>query len=132
MDSTVMAIMGAAVAAIVLYRLLSGATSNRELSQAMKTGETGPLINAILALRPPLQGDAFHKAIDRLWRGYQRETAVPVIKALAEHHTESRIAQYWLDQLQKVEPELAEETLDDDFMQKNFRPQIAAQCGKFG
>jgi hypothetical protein len=132
MDSSILAIIGVIVGAIVFYRLLSGNTSNRELASALKTGETQPLIDSILALRPQLQGDAFHKAIGRLWNGYQREAAVPVIKALATTHTETRIAQYWLDQLQKVEPELAEETLDGDFLKENYRPQIAAKCGQFG
>ena len=48
------------------------------------------------------------------------------------HHEDVPIAQYWLQQLQTVEPDLARETLDSAFLEEHYQPEVAAACGKAG
>jgi type II secretory pathway pseudopilin PulG len=92
----------------------------------------GKLFAVIAERREERRPDAYNRAIRRLWDEYQRERAVPLIRALVEGHGESLIAQYWLNQLRTVEPELAHDSLGDEFLSRHVKPEVAAACGPVG
>lgn len=131
MSTTIWIIVGAVALLVVLWRVLAPSL-DRSVARAVREGDTAPLIKELLTLPHSAQHDAFNHAIRRLWDDYQRELAVPLIRALVEEHTECKIAQYWLDQLQGVEPELARSSLGVGFIQTHYKPHLAATCGEAG
>ncbi len=132
MSTTVWLIAAGVAAFLVLAWKLAGRSMESHIQRAIRDEDSGPLIEAALRHGEAGQPDAFNRAIKGLWDAYERELAVPVIKALVEHHGDVPIAQYWLQQLQTVEPDLARETLDSAFLEEHYQPEVAAACGKAG
>jgi hypothetical protein len=116
---------------VVIWRVLAPSL-DRAVSRALKEKNAEPLVETILRLGPSARPDAFNHAIRRLWDAYERSLTTPLIMALAEHHGDTAIAQYWLDQVQKVEPELAREAIGGEFFEAHYQPQVAAACGEAG
>lgn len=114
----------------VAYRAMSPGVV-REVARAQRSGDVERARELLAALEPAAQLDAYNRAIRQLWDAYDRELAVPLIVDLADRHTEQRIAQYWIDQLRRVEPELLEGPVREALAQL-YRPEIAARCGAFG
>ena len=131
MPTALWIVLGAVALVVVIWRVLAPSLDGA-VARAAKTEEAGPLIETILKMNVGAQPNAFNHAIRRLWDDYKRPLTVPIILALAEHHVDAPIAQYWLDQLQGVEPELARETVDEEFLKTHYKPQVAAACGKAG
>jgi hypothetical protein len=131
MSNVIWIVIAAAALLVVIWRVLAPSL-DRAVGRAMRENDAEPLVRTILQLGPSAQPDAFNHAIRRLWDAYERALTAPLIKALAEHHGDSAIAQYWLDQVQKVEPELAREAIGVEFFKIHYRPQIAATCGEAG
>ena len=117
---------------VLLLGKLFAPSLEKHISAALAGGELQPLLAAIGERREGARPDAFNRAIRRLWDEYQRERAVPLIRALAEGHKDSLIAQYWLDQLRTVEPELANEALGQEFLSQHYKPEVAKACGPVG
>jgi catalase len=117
---------------VVIGPKLFAPSIEKEVQRAAKSGDLTALINLILNLRASAQADAFNTAIRRLWDSYEREKAAALVKELAERFPDERIAQYWLDQVQKVEPDIAKRMLEADFVAQYYRPEVAARCGSFG
>ena len=130
--STALWLVVGAAAILVLAWKFTGRSLDGHIQQAMADEDVEPLIKVILRQGEASQPNAFNHAIRGLWDAYQRPLAVPVIKALVEHHEDVAIAQFWLQQLQTVEPELASETLDSAFLEAHYQPEVAAACGKAG
>ena len=130
--STALWLVVGAVALLALAWKFTGRSLDGNIERAIKDEEVTPLIEAILRKGEASQPDAFNHAIRGLWDAYQRPLAVPVIKALVEHHEDAPIAQYWLEQVQTVEPDLARQTLDSAFLEAHYQPEVAASCGKAG
>ena len=124
-------IVGAVALLVVIWRVLAPSL-DRAVDRVVRSGDAAPLVQEILALQPSAQPDAFNHAIRRMWDAYQRPLTVPLIQALAEHHTECKIAQYWLEQLKGVEPELARDAFETGFLESHYRPHVAATCGEAG
>jgi len=131
MPTWIWIVLGGLALLAVLWRVLAP-TLDRAVERAIRDEDAAPLVVSILGLRESAQPDAFNHVIRRLWDAYQRPLAVPLIKSLAEHHGASQIAQYWLDQVQGVEPELAREAFDSGFFETHYQPQVAATCGEAG
>ena len=133
MDLPVIAALGlAALVGVALIFFRRGGALGQLLREAARSGDVAPLLAAIDRHPAGRQPNVFNQAIRQLWDNYERETAAMIVRALAERHAETRIAQYWLDQVQRVEPELAARVLDHGFLERHFRPEIAARCGQFG
>jgi len=115
----------------ILWRVLAPSL-DRAVARAVAQEDVQPLVDAILAMSPGAQPDAFNHAIRRMWDDYQRPLAVQVVRALAQHHSQASIAQYWLRQVQGVEPELARDLFDREFLEAHYRPEVAATCGEAG
>jgi len=90
------------------------------------------LIDRILERSSASRPSTFNHAIRRLWDSYQRPMAAQLVRVLAEHHADAPIAQYWLAQVQGVEPALARQVFDEEFLQSHFQPQVAHSCGSAG
>lgn len=131
MSSAIWIAVGAVAVLAVIWRVLAPSL-DRAVNRAIKDQDSGPLIDAILRMGEGSQPDAFNHSIRRLWDDYQRELAIPVIRSLVENHSDEKIAQYWLDQVRGVEPELAKEAFDQEFIDAHYRPQVAATCGNAG
>jgi len=123
--------LGVLVVLVTLWRVLAP-TLDRAVERAIKAQDADLLVTVVRQMGPGAQPDAFNHVIRRLWDAYQRPLTVPLIRALAEHHAESQIAQYWLDQIQGVEPELARQAFDRGFLDAHYKPQVAATCGEAG
>ena len=131
MSSTIWIVLGVAVLLVLVWRVLQPSL-DRAVDRAMKADAPEPLVQAILQRAEGAQPDAFNHAIRRLWDAYRRELAMPVIRALVEHHPDESISQYWLDQARGVEPELTAAAFEDEFFEAYFRAEVAAACGKAG
>ena len=123
--------VGVAVFLVLAWKLSSRSIESH-IQRAIKDEDVGPLIEVVLDRGEAGRPDTFNRAIKGLWDAYERSLAVPVIIALVEHHGDVPIAQYWLQQLQTVEPDLASETLDSAFLEEHYEPEVAAACGKAG
>lgn len=122
----------AGIALLVIVARMMAPSVDRAVDRALETKQLDGLEEALRLVRPSRQPDAYNRAIRRLWDAYERELAAALVRKLAEHHPEQRITQYWLDQVQQVEPELARRMFEDAFLSKYFRPEVAARCGSFG
>ena len=131
MSTTVWIALGAAALLAIVWRSLLPSL-DRRVDRAVLRQDPAPLIAAIVGTRQGARPDAFNHAIRQLWDRYERALAMPLIRALAEHHPEAKIAQFWLGQAHSVEPELARQFFDAPFLQEHFRPEVAATCGEVG
>ena len=131
MSNVIWIVVAVAALLLVLRRVLAPSI-DRAVARAIRDRDAAPLVQAILGMSLAAQPDAFNHAIRRLWDAYERDVTPPLIMALVEHHGESAIAQYWLAQVQGVEPELAQEAIGEEFLKAHFRPQVAASCGTGG
>ncbi len=131
MNLLILLTLGAVGLGILLWRV-TGFSVDRDIDHALKTENMDGLLEALLHRPDGAQPTVFNRAIKRLWDDYQRPRAVAFIRTLAERHEEAPIAQYWLNQLQTVEPELAKESLEQGFMERHFNANIAAKCGNAG
>ena len=104
----------------------------RAVEKASDADDPTPVVEAIERLKPSGRSAAFNHAIRQLWDRYERPLAVALVKVLAERHTDSLIAQYWLKQVMLVEPDLAREHLSKEFMDGHYKPEVAARCGPVG
>lgn len=131
MTTTVFAVLGGLLLAAMLRSWL-GPSVHKEAARAGRTRDPQPLFDLIARQKPSSQPAAFNQAIRQLWDRYERDVAAVVARELAEKHPDARITQYWLDQIQKVEPELAQKAFDHRFLQAHYRPEVAASCGNVG
>lgn len=131
MNLTILLVLGVVAAGILIWKV-TGLSMDGPIDRAIKKGDMEGLLEALIQRPEAGRPTAFNRAIKRLWDNYQREEAVPLIRALAEHHGEVQIAQYWLDTLRTVEPELAAVHLESGFLDKHFKAEVAAKCGAAG
>lgn len=124
-------ILGGIVLLVILARYFAP-TVDSAVERALETKQLDELFEALRLLRGAKQPDAYNRAIRRLWDAYERDLAAALVRKLAEHQPNERITQYWLDQVQQVEPELAQKMFEKGFLERYFRPEVAARCGSFG
>ncbi len=120
------------VALALLMHRLAGGSLERKVSGALQREDLAELQAHLTGLTPAARPVAYNQAIRRIWDAYQRPLAVPLILALARDCADEPIAQYWLQQLQSVEPELAAESLDPQFLATYYKAHVAASCGDTG
>ena len=131
MSPVILAVIGAAVI-LLAAKSVFAPSIDAAAARATATKDLTPLIDLLAGRKPSAQPDAFNRAIKRLWDDYERELAAVVIKELAQRLPDEAIAQYWLDQVQKVEPELAAKMLEPQFLERYYRAEVASRCGSFG
>jgi hypothetical protein len=116
---------------VVLAKALRPSLASR-VDRALAPGGMEELLAHLRQIKPTQQPTAYHTAIRSLWERYERGAATALIIDFVSHHAQIKIAQYWLDQLQRVEPELAAKHLDPSFLEKHRRDDLIASCGKAG
>ena len=131
MTTTLWLVLGGVAAALAIWKV-TGHSLDRAVKRGIKEERAEPMLQAIAALGASAQPTAFNRVIRQLWDAYERPLAMPLIRALAEEHGQSRIAQYWLQQAQDVEPLLAREHMDSAFLRAHYEPSVAASCGEAG
>lgn len=109
-----------------------GWIANRPLRDALAKGDAQQIIAAIDRRSTAQQIHTYHRTIRMLWDGYQRETAIAVIRGMATRHDAEKITQYWLHQAIEIEPQLSLAGLEDAFLADHYRPEVAATCGSYG
>lgn len=123
----------AVIVALAAYALLAGTPKlGRAVDEALEAGDLGPLLAAIERIRPSGRTAAFNHAIRQLWDRYERGLAVDLVKVLVQRHQDALIAQYWLKHVMETEPALARERLSKPFVDRHYRPEVAARCGPVG
>lgn len=120
------------VVLLVVINKVFAPSLEAEVQKVIDGGSVDVLLESLLRRSPAAQPSAFNRAIRRLWDAYQREKAIPFVRALVEKHGEAQIAQYWLEQVRTVEPELARASFDEAFLAAHHRPEVAATCGPVG
>ncbi len=124
-------IVVAIVVGFVVWKLMIPSLA-APVREAREQGEPGPIVAAVEKLRPSARPTAYNHAIRQLWDSYERPLAIELVKELAEKHSKALIAQYWLKQVQQVEPELARKQISREFLNTYYKPEVAAQCGPVG
>lgn len=123
--------IGVLVVFFVGRMALDNSSVDSALAETQKTGDPMPVVEAITAVDEERRPTKWDYAINRLWQAYARETAAALIVAAAER-SEATILQYWIQQVLQVEPEIAETTFSEEFLERHYRPDVAARCGKSG
>lgn len=130
--TTVMAVLVGVVLVAIIFGQTRASGVAREAQRAVKTGDVDPLREHIAQLPADVQPDAWNQAVQMVWNSYERAVALRVIRAMATAVAGASIAQYWLRQALEIEPELAQDVFDDDFLSTYYQPEVARACGKFG
>lgn len=107
-------------------------TLQRAIEITMKSGDIDPIGEAVSALPAGQQINGINLAITRLWEGWERETAIRMIREVAEHIPDELILQTWLRKAMEVEPDLAQQYFSETFILAYFKPDIARTCGTGG
>ncbi len=121
----------ASVVGLYIYRKMSPSLDSL-LEKATQSRDVGKVLENISKRSQSQRPNVYNRAIRALWDRYERELAVAIVRELARNHKEARITQYWLKQVQQVEPRLAREQLGEEFYETFFLPELAAQCGSAG
>jgi hypothetical protein len=123
--------VGAGVLALLVLSILRP-NLDRLVARAVASGELGELQRSIEKRREGAQPAAYNYAIRRLWDAYHRELAARLARELARNFGTVPISQYWLQQVLQVEPAIASQQFDKEFLATYFVPEVAARCGKAG
>ena len=126
-------IAGVVIALAILIMFSSkGKSLGKLISEARKTGDIKPIVEAIEADKTGDQPTSYNVAIKTLWDGYERELAMGLIRELLERYDTTPIAQKWLQDALGVEPELARKVMGKDFIDAHFHEAIAQGCAGCG
>ncbi len=131
MPTTLLIAIGVLVLGFIAWKLMIPSLDG-VIAKAREERDIAPIVGAINQLRPSARATAYNHAIRKIWDDYDRELAIELVKELARKHNDALIAQYWLDQVQKVEPQLARAALTKDFLQRYYQPEVASRCGPVG
>lgn len=107
-------------------------TLNKAIAIAMKTGDIDPIGEAVSSMSAGQQVNAINSAITRLWEGWERETAIKMVREVTEHIPDELIVQFWLRKTMEVEPDLAATYYSDTFLLAYYKPEVARRCGSGG
>ncbi len=119
----------AAVAAIAVLRLFRrGADVAAVAAHAAASGDVTLLVEQIEASDAD-PATSWDQAIARLWEAYHRETAARLVVEGARR-SQAPVLQYWIQRFLEVEPEIAEEHFTPEFLDRYYRPEVAAKCGR--
>ena len=130
--TTAVVVLVVVVLAAIMFGQLRASGVARQAQQTLRTGDVEPLTEHISTLPADVQPDAWNQAVQLVWNSYERPVALRVTRAMACAVAGASIAQYWLRQALEIEPELAREVFDDDFLTTYYQPEVARACGKFG
>ena len=102
------------------------------LACSLEQNSITPILQQILTLSPASQPDHFHRAIGHLWKVYERPLAAELIRAFLAAHPEMPVVHFWIQEMMSVEPALGKQTLSEEALEREFKPELAACCGPVG
>jgi hypothetical protein len=102
------------------------------VKEAVAEGKVKPIMRAGLELDSSAQPPFFLRAIEVLWNTWQRELAAQLAHDFVMLHPNEKLGQYWLRQVLEIEPDIAEEVLQPEFLDVYYQPNLAASCGPAG
>jgi len=120
----------AALVAVLLIAVLWPSRRARLIARARKTRDIAPLVALLDATTASQRATAYNTVVKQVWDAYDRPLAAELVRAMARVERDAFITQYWIRQILEVEPELAEQSFDEDFLHSYYQPAIAAQCDK--
>ncbi len=129
------AMLWSVLAGVVVLAVVARATQaglGGHVRAFMKSGDVDGLIGHIETLTPDAQPTAYNTALLRVWGAYQRRRATELVREMGSRVGEAAITQYWIRKTLEVEPEIAREILDEDWLERHYVPEVARQCGSFG
>ena len=135
MDFSLSQIMIAAAVLILAFIIFSSFASNsmgKALKLARETKNAQPVIDEIDKDPKADIESLYNGAIKKLWDSYDREIATDLVKAFLERKDNVHIAQYWLQTVLSVEPEIARERLGADFIKQHSHEECmspSSGCG---
>lgn len=107
-------------------------TLNEAIAFAKKTGDIAPLEEVLSNTAAAQQVTAMNTAVTRLWEDWERETAIRLIREVAQAVPDELIVQFWLRKAMEVEPELAGMHFSETFLLAYYKPDVARRCGSGG
>lgn len=103
----------------------------RALAHARRTGDVAQIVVHIEQSPGSDRATMWDNAIGELWQAYAREAAARLIVE-ATSRSDAQVLQYWIRQVLEIEPEIAAEVFDQEYLEAHFKPDVAAQCGRCG
>ncbi len=131
MTSTLWLVIAGLALVVVASRFLRGGLG-RHVEGFLKDGDVAALVTHIETLAPDAQPTAYNSALLRIWGAYERRGAARLIREMGARVGEASIAQYWIQRTLEVEPEIAREVFDDEWLRSFYDPAVAQKCGSFG
>ncbi len=125
-------ILGVAALVAVAFTLRPRASVTRLVDQAVAAKDPGCLVEHLATVPEPSRPTNFDQAVRGLWDIYERRLAARLVHGAADLVAGATITQYWIRQIMEVEPEVSKEVFDDPFLERLYRPEVAARCGKMG
>jgi hypothetical protein len=121
----ILAVLGLVAWALLARRGPSAVTLAREAARGQ---DPGPVLRAAAALPVGRRSAFFHAAIGELWASWNRPLAARLVREYAILCPDEKLCQYWLQQVLQVEPVVAREAFDPDFLTAVYRPEVAKSC----
>ncbi len=131
MSSTLWLVLAALALIVVASRFVKGGLG-RHVDGFLKTGDVSALVDHIETLDPQEQPTAYNSALLRVWGAYERRGAATLIREMGARVGHAAIAHYWIKRALEVEPEIASEVFDEDWLRDFYDPAVAQKCGSFG
>ena len=123
-------LVAVALVVLALAARMRGQAAAR-LKRAKATGEVEGYVEFVMGQPEEKRANLWDQGITQLWRGYERVTAMKLMKAAAAT-SGAPVVQFWIRQALEIEPELAAAELGPEFLEEHFRPDVAARCGRVG
>lgn len=131
MTTIVWLLLGLIVAVVVL-RGMAGTAFERRTRAAIAARDVAGLVAVINGRPAAAQPTALNQIVRRLWEAYERPLAARLVREMALGLGSASITQYWIKQVIEVEPQVADEVFDPDFLADHYRPDVARTCGAVG
>ena len=127
--STIAIIIGASIAVLIILLLtLRNNAISTAIATARKDNTVDPIVEAISKDQNKDSASLYNSAIKTLWDSFDRELAIDLAKVFLEKKACEPIAQYWLQQIQTVEPELARTKMGEEFIKSHYVDEAAKAC----
>ena len=114
------------------FSLRKWARISQALACSLTQQSIAPILQQIHALPPTSRPDHFHRAISHFWKAYERPLAADLIRVFLAEHPEMPVVHFWIQEMMTIEPALGKQTLSEEALEKEFRPELAACCGPVG
>ena len=114
------------------FSLRKTAGMSQAITCSVQQQTIAPILNKIHQIPAASRPDYFHRAIGNFWKGYERALAADLIRVFLTEHRDTPVAHFWVQEMMSVEPALGKQTLSEQALEEEFKPELAACCGPAG